>query len=164
MSSVAHLVLTFLFLSTGGRYKAGEQPYAGTRFICTEIYQNTCSETQLFNRDVHRPRWPSRRNTTFIHHTSEASGPSQSPTTSAGGHRLSNGCGPRYWKTDSDHKWSRWGFLVKLRKTAKVWFQRTAPDQSRRRLGHSVVECCSGHAPDRHRPAIILCNLFQNKR
>lgn len=28
----------FRFLLTGGRHKAGEQPYAGTRFICTEIY------------------------------------------------------------------------------------------------------------------------------
>lgn len=40
--SVDIYIPSFLFLSTGGGYKAGEQPYTGTRFVCTEIYQNTC--------------------------------------------------------------------------------------------------------------------------
>lgn len=39
-----------LFVSTGGRHKAGQQPNAGTRSVCTEVYQDTSSETQPSNR------------------------------------------------------------------------------------------------------------------
>lgn len=60
------LMSSFLSLSTGVGFKAGEQPHAGTRFLRTKIDQNTYSEAQLFNRDSHRADRPSGRDAMFI--------------------------------------------------------------------------------------------------